>query len=139
MITRLASRHRSTVRNPYGPPSSGFPSVRSKMLRDEDVRGDMFIDNQKFNYSHYIASEDYHPTGRLPSHNMSICGTKPTTTPAGGAAASARSSSIDAAAKQRPLDNNGHQPGSFAEKEAFMLLNKISEINNICNAPKQPC
>ena len=91
MITRLASRHRSTVRNPYAPSSSGFPSVRSKMLREEDVRGDMFVDTQKFNYSHYIASEDYHPTGRIPSQNMSVSGTKPATAAAGGAAQSVRS------------------------------------------------
>ena len=45
MITRLTSRHKSTVRAPHGPSSTGFPSVRSKMLHNEEVRGDTFFDN----------------------------------------------------------------------------------------------
>ena len=45
MITRLTSRHKSTIRTPHGPSSTGFPSVRSKMLHNEEVRGDTFFDN----------------------------------------------------------------------------------------------
>lgn len=59
MITRLTARNGSNVRNALGPmTSTGFPSVRSKMLKDEDVRGDTLLDVSKFNYSHYIASEN---------------------------------------------------------------------------------
>lgn len=56
MITRLTSRHKSTIRAPHGPASTGFPSVRSKMLQNEDVRGDTFFDNQnqQFSYSQYV-------------------------------------------------------------------------------------
>lgn len=62
MITRLTSRHRSTVRNPianhYGPASTGFPSVRSKMLNPDEVRGETFFDSQKFSYSQYVVPPD---------------------------------------------------------------------------------
>lgn len=58
MITRLTARNRSNVRNPYGPPRTGFPSVRSNMLKDEDVRGDAFMDTSKFNYSNFAESKN---------------------------------------------------------------------------------
>ena len=56
MITRLNSRHQSTVRTPHGLVSSGFPSVRSKMTNVDDVRGDNYYsnNNQLFSYSHYV-------------------------------------------------------------------------------------
>mmetsp|Transcript_35707 Transcript_35707/g.43708 ORF Transcript_35707/g.43708 Transcript_35707/m.43708 type:complete len:97 (+) Transcript_35707:1130-1420(+) len=95
MVTRLASRHRSTIRNPYGPSSGGFPSVKSKMLREEEVRGDMFIDTKKFNYSHYMASENYNPS-KPPSHNLSVCGGTKAGSAAHEGAGTTRSHSIDA-------------------------------------------
>ena len=36
---------------------SGFPSVRSNMLKEKDVRGEALLDTSKFSYSHYLAHE----------------------------------------------------------------------------------
>ena len=105
------------------------------MLKDEDVRGDVFLDTNKFNYSHYMASENLKREQQLASTTLSISGTGTKPNSAGGDSGQ-RSHSIDAQRTRRPLDSSGHQPGSFAEKEAFLLLNKISEINQITNAPK---
>ena len=49
-----------------------------------------------------------------------------------------RSHTIDATTERRPLIPPAYQP-SFAEKEAMLLLDKISEINKLEKAPKQPC
>lgn len=49
-----------------------------------------------------------------------------------------RSHTIDATTERRPIAAKPHQP-SFAEREAMLLLDKISEINKLEKAPKQPC
>ena len=137
MITRLTNRNKA--RNALGPASSnGFPSVRSKMLKNEDVRGDLFLDTSKFNYSHYRACENTKREQALAPTTISLKGyaNKPNSD---SGEAGQRSHSIDAQQTRRPIEGNHFKPGSFAEKEAYLLLNKINEINQITSAPKQLC
>ena len=62
------------------------------------------------------------------------------TAPSGDVSArSQHQHSVDATQERRPLPPNQASPGSFAEREAMLLLDKINEINKIEKAPKQPC
>ena len=92
----------------------------------DEVRGDSFHGSHPFSYSQHVSQID-----KKHAHDASVSN-KPVTAPGD----TTRSHSIDATNNQRPLPN---APSAFAEKEARLLLDKISEINKIEKAPKQPC
>jgi hypothetical protein len=82
------------------------------MLNTNDVRGDIFynVNNQNFSYS------QYGDMMQQTSHFTSTSG-PPKTAPGG---ATTRSHSIDATMEKRVVTKA--EPGSFAEKEAMLLL-----------------
>lgn len=76
-------------------PSTGFPSVRSKMLNSDHIRGDTFYsaNNQMFSYSQYVVNN---AEGNA-SQNVSVHGAPKTV--ADGV--TPRSYSIDATLEKR--------------------------------------
>ena len=93
----------------------------------DEVRGDSFHGSHPFSYSQHVTQID-----KKNAHDASVSGQQPVTAPGD----TTRSHSIDVTNAQRPLPQ---PPSAFAEKEARLLLDKISEINKIERAPKQPC
>ena len=96
------------------------------MLTNDEIRGDTFYQNQQFSYSTYDP-EANNKDKKLVSIS-GVQGRQAGTAPGDDS----RSHSIDAACERRPLKK---QP-SWAEKEALMLLDKISAINSMEKAPK---
>ena len=78
-----------------------------------------------FSYSQY--------EGGRASHQVSVGSVPPKTAPEG---LNPRNASIDATRERREFKKA--EPGSFAEKEALLLLDKISVIKHLENGPKQP-